>query len=628
MRERPEQNRPLMRLREIGLTLLLVTATALAYWPAYRGQFIWDDDRHISRNTLLQSTRGLQRIWFDVGATPQYYPLTHTTFWIEWQLWGDNVVGYHAVNIALHALASLLLVRLLKRLSVQGAWLAGFVFALHPLHVESVAWMSERKNTLSIVFWLAAILVYSRVAGLIGKPAKGWHWWGAFGLFVSAVLSKTITCTMPAVMLVLIWWKRGRLTWRDVRPLIGFFVVALVAAMVTGRMERDVVGAEGDDWSLSLVERTLVAARALWWYAGKVVCPTSLAFSYERWSVDLGSMGQWTFVVATVVFVAVLWLARKRVGRAPLAAALIFGGTLFPALGYFNLFPHRYSYVADHFQYHSDVAAIGLLCGVLTLVARRVPPWARYAWCGTLIALLGTMTLAQSRIYRDQETLWRDTIARTPTSWLAHHNLAIYLASMRADPATLDESLALLRRTKELRPQHERVEWSIADLLRRMGREQEAQTHYAAAIEQYRQLIHRDPGAPNAYARLASLYDTIGRSEDALDVYLEAAIAIPSNPYFVQQSVMRLVQSQRVRQAIPLMERWTMLEPDRFEPRIRLAYAYGVTGRSVEAREQFKEAARIDPFNPEVVRGFNLAEKSILLTPATVPAPGDGMPPE
>lgn len=615
-----------MRPRDIALTFLLLAATALAYWPAYRGQFIWDDDRHISRNKLLETPRGLERIWTEVGATPQYYPLTHTTFWIEWQVWGDRVIGYHVVNVVLHVIASLLVVLLLKRLSVPGAWLAGFVFALHPLHVESVAWMSERKNTLSIVFWLLSIIVYARYTQLSGKPPKRWHWWGAFGLFFCAVLSKTITCSMPAVMLVLVWWKRGRVTWRDVWTLAPFFAVAGIAAIVTGRMEREIVGAEGDDWSLTFIERTLVAARALWWYAGKVVWPVDLAFSYERWAVDVRSVVQWAFVVGAIGFIVLLVLSRKRLGRAPLAAALIFGGTLFPALGYFNLFPHRYSFVADHFQYHSNVAAIALLCAMTTLTAMRLPQWGRYAWCGALVALLGTTTFMQSRIYRDQETLWRDTLARTPTSWLASHNLAIYLSSIRNDVSTQEECLRLLQRTKELRPQHDRVEWSMAELLRKMGREDEARPHYAAAIEQYRLAIRRSPTSPNAYARLASLYDTLGRSEEALDVYLSATIAIRSNAFFIQQAVSRLMATQRVKQAIPLLERWIELDPDRFEARIRLAYAYGSTGRSVEAREQFKEAARIDPFNADVMRGFDLAQKSIILAPpATAPAPDDGM---
>src|SRR5690606_24552469 len=155
----PDQNRVMRVRRDFWLSLVLIAATALAYLPAYNGDFLWDDDRHIAGNPLLRSAGGLERIWFDIGATPQYYPLTHTTFWIEWQLWQANVLGYHLVNVALHIGAALLVVRLLKALAIPGAWLAGFVFALHPLHVESVAWMSERKNTLSILFWLGSFLL-------------------------------------------------------------------------------------------------------------------------------------------------------------------------------------------------------------------------------------------------------------------------------------------------------------------------------------------------------------------------------------------------------------------------------------------------------------------------------------
>jgi hypothetical protein len=148
------------------LALLLVMMTVTVYWPALHGGFVWDDDDYISANKTLRSLHGLWEIWFKPGATCQYYPLTFTGFWIGYQLWGLNPLGYHLLNVLLHALVSVLLWQVLARLKARGAWLAGALFALHPVCVMSVAWMTELKNTLSASLALGAGWAYLRFAGL------------------------------------------------------------------------------------------------------------------------------------------------------------------------------------------------------------------------------------------------------------------------------------------------------------------------------------------------------------------------------------------------------------------------------------------------------------------------------
>ena len=613
-------NLPHVNRRPILLSLLLAVLTLLAYWPAYRGGFIWDDARHVSENTLLHSVEGLGRIWFEIGATPQYYPLTHTTFWLEWHLWGDATLGYHVVNVLLHIAAALLVVRLLRVLQIPGAWLAGFVFALHPVHVESVAWISERKNTLSIVFLLASILTYWRWR----ETAGTWRGWAAaFALFLCAVFSKTVAGAMPAVVLVIVAWKSGRLRRRDVRPLLPMLAVSLAAAALTGRMEREVVGAEGEDWSLSLAQRFLVANRALWWYAGKLVWPSGLAFSYGRWQIDVHDVAAWSFVGATVAIAVLLGLSRRRLGGGVIAAALIFAGTLFPALGFFNLFPHRYSFVADHFQYYADVAGIAVLCAAAVLLAKRLPAWAGRAWAVTLVLLLATMSFGQARIYKSFESIWLDTIVKTPTSWLAFYNLGTAMSGSRTDPAELEQAVAYLRTAERLRPQHDGVHVTLMQALSKLGSGKEAWHEYDLALGQYRRLMREVPSASAPYLRLTALYDSLGFVTDATEVYVEASNAIPRSPFFAQQAAEHLLQQRRPREAIPFAERWAAVRPDELKPHLKLAFLYGQAGRVMEARRELQRAAAIAPDDAEVQRGFDLAHRSLLGNPAaTLPSGG------
>ena len=269
------------------------------YWPALGGSLLWDDTSHVTRPDL-RSLHGLWRIWFDLGATQQYYPLLHTFFWLEHLLWGDATLGYHLVTVALHAASACLVVLIVRRLGLKGAWLAGALFALHPIAVEAVAWISEQKSTLSAVFYLAAALVYldfdeSR------RPAR---YWTASALFVLALMSKTVTATLPAALLVILWWRRGRLEWRrDIAPLAPWLAVGASAGLFTAWVERTFIGANGADFLLTPLQRILLAGRVICFYAAKIVLPIQLTFLYPRWHPDPGEWWQYLFP-ATVLAVA------------------------------------------------------------------------------------------------------------------------------------------------------------------------------------------------------------------------------------------------------------------------------------------------------------------------------------
>jgi tetratricopeptide (TPR) repeat protein len=469
------------RLRALGAAILLVAAVAAAYSTVRDNGFIWDDDQHVLENPTLPDPKGLQRIWLELGATPQYYPLVHTAYWVEYRLWGFNAAGYHLVNLALHATSALLAWRLLAFLGVPGALATALVFALHPVHVESVAWITERKNVLSAAFYLSAALAYLRFA-LGPTRSRSVAYASSLLLFAGALLSKTVACSLPAALLLVLWWKRGRVSAADVAPLVPFFVLGLGLAGITVWMEKTHVGAVGPEWELSPLQRVAIAGRALWFYLGKLLWPQRLSFVYPRWNVAVPAAWQLVCPAAAGACGAALFAARHRIGRGPIVAALLFAGTLLPALGFIDVYPMRFSFVADHFQYLASLAPIGLVCAGAARLANAFGAWGRRAGVVTLalVALaLGARTARQIPTYRSLESLWRDTIASNPGAWLAHYNLANALR--RA--GDMDGAIRHYRETLALKEDHADAHANLGSALGLRGEIPAAREHFARAVE-------------------------------------------------------------------------------------------------------------------------------------------------
>ncbi|HEY1602989.1 MAG TPA: tetratricopeptide repeat protein [Pirellulales bacterium] len=456
-----------------GLLILLALVT---YAPIVRAAFIWDDESYVTENQTLRTTQGLSRIWFDTSAVKQYYPLVHSSFWLEYHLWGLHPLGYHMVNVLLHATSAILFWRLLVRLGVPGAFLAAAIFAVHPVEVESVAWVTERKNVLSLMLALVSLHCYLRFAPAsdVAQPesrrtSDRTRWYAAaFVLFFGALLSKTVVVSLPAVLLVMYWWKRGRIAWPDLPPLVPFFAVGIGMGLLTVWLEKNNVGAAGKEWDFSFFQRLLIAGRALWFYAAKLAWPNALAFFYPRWDVDGHAWWQYLFPLAAVVTLLGLWAVRQRIGRGALAAALIFAGVLVPALGFFNVYPFRYSFVADHFQYHASLALIALGAAAATVAVRKVQPGARAAApyaAGLLVVALSAMAFCQTLVYRDVESLYHDTIAKNPHGWTAYSNLGVYVEMQGRH----DEALELLQKAYELRPSDPVMITNYGHIRRKLG---------------------------------------------------------------------------------------------------------------------------------------------------------------
>ena len=532
------------------LAALLVGMVLAAYGPALRAGFIWDDDDYVTENPLLHTPDGFERIWLSMDAPSQYFPLVYTAFRIEYGLWGLDPFGYHLINVLLHAANALLLWLLLRRLDIPGAWFAATVFALHPVHVESVAWITERKNVMSLFFSLASLLTWQRFVEPRG--GSGWRAYLASLIFYALALSSKVTaCTLPAAQLLLLWLRGHPIDRRRIAQVTPFFVLGVAMGAVITYWERHHIGTVGERFSISLVESFLVATRATWFYLGKLLWPTQLTFSYPRFEIDPSDPVQYSWSIAGAVLLWILWRWRSAVGRAPLAAAIFFVAALSPLLGFVPLFTFWYTYVADHYQYMASIGPIVLLsAGATQLLRDRTSLGARglASAAAFVLVVLALLAWNQSRIYASEETLWRDTIAKNPASWMAQTNLGRYF--LREE--RFEEAAEAYGRVFAIRPDVHRAHVGRAGALLKLGREREAEKHFEAALElrpdlyaihqalarlawkrgdravaiaHYEAMIEIDPENPTGHFLIGRAFQEAGRHRGAL-VHYRKALAI------------------------------------------------------------------------------------------------------
>ena len=576
----------------------LVAAVLMVYQPAWQGGLVWDDDAHVTKPEL-RSWHGLYRIWFHLGATQQYYPLLHSAFWVEHRLWGDATLGYHLVNILLHAAAAVLVALVLRRLKVPGAYLAAAIFALHPVHVESVAWITEQKNTLSAVFYLGAMLVYLH----FDQARKTSLYCCALGLFVLGLLSKTTAATLPAALLVIFWWQRGRLSWRrDVLPLVPFLVPGAMAGLFTAWVERKLIGAEGAAFALTIVERCLLAGRAIWFYLGKLLWPTELIFIYPRWQVSQTVWWQYLFPAAALLLLVGCW-ALRRWWRGPLAGLLFFVGTLFPVLGFCNVFPFVFSFVADHFQYLASLGVITLASAGATLLLGR---WgfrnhpAGYVAGVLLLATLGTLTWRQSRMYSDIESLYLTTLDRNPNCWMIHHNLGVLLATRDR----IDEAIAHYQKALEIKPDH-------VHSLNHLGVAFFGQGRVAEAVALYRKALEINPRDAEAYNNLGLVLAQRGRFDEARAHYRKALEIEPDFVEALDNLGVAFFGQGRVEEAMAQYRKAMAIKPEYADAYNNLGIALAGRGQVQEAIALYQKVLELNPGFAQAHHNWALALVSL-----------------
>jgi protein O-mannosyl-transferase len=499
------------------LTLLLFTA----YFPVLQNGFIWDDDRHLTANPFVTNFEGLKPLWLDVRSTQQYYPLISTSFWMEYRLWGPNPLGYHINNVLLHAMNAIILWRILVFVGIPAAWLVSAVFALHPVHVESVAWITERKNLLSGFFYLLSLYTFLRFyfpgqsvfsnEKLI-KNRSGLLYGISLFFFICALFGKSLTCTLPAVVLLLFWWKQNHIDLKVTQLMVPYFFFGLCLAILTIWLEKVNAGALGSEWDYSFWDRFIIAGRALWFYIGKLFWPFPIIFTYPMWSIDDSVLWQYLYPFTFLLFILVLWALRKKIGRGPLTAILFFAGSVLPALGFFNIYYMRFSLVSDHFIY---LPSIGILLiavvGINRLTKKAFPVFAI-----SLLIGLGHLTWKQVPIFKNDFALWSDTVEKNPNAWMAQYNLAnVFIAEQK-----IEEAIVHYREAIRIKPDFALAPFNLGNALL-------AQKNAQEAIIQYQTSIRIKPEFVDAYNNLGVALLSEGKTQQAITQFQRALALKP-----------------------------------------------------------------------------------------------------
>jgi tetratricopeptide (TPR) repeat protein len=563
----------------------LLALVLIAHFPALSAGWIWDDDSYVTANPALVAPDGWNRIWIP-GGTPQWYPLVFASFRIEHALWGLEPFGYHLVNLLLHAGACLALWALLGRLAFPAPLLAAAILAVHPMTVESVAWVTERKNTLGLLLALLSTLVF---AGWASRAARGerdpGRWWWAFGLFVAALLSKSVAAaTVPALVMILLW--RREATRRTLLAIVPFLVLGVAAGLHTAWLERELVGAEGGEFDLGPLERLLLAARSFAFYLATFVAPVDLAFIYPREEVRIGDLRPWASLAADLTLLVGAIVAWRKGSRGPLAILVIYAAGVFPALGFLNVYPFRYSFVADHFAHFALPALAAGVAWAGWRATATLAPRVRVALAAAACGLLATVAATHATAFRDEETLWRRTLATNPEAWMPANNLAGIVLRQAGDAAAAGDAEAATRlagEAEELAGRAIRLSplqftaWSnLSEAQRLQGRRDEAE----AAVDRALKLA---PGVAGFRWMRARLREQAGNLEGAIEDYRAAAEG-PDGERGVSK-----------------------VGPDARERAVDLGRVLAVAGRDAEAAEVWRGLHAADPRDATVAGNLGLA---------------------
>jgi tetratricopeptide (TPR) repeat protein len=631
----PGDDKPRPDGRDWLLALALVFVTVLAFLPVWRAGFIWDDDVYVTDNPLLTASDGLRRIWFSLDSPSQYFPLTYTTFYLERLLWGFHPAGYHAVNLLLHAANALLVWRLLARLRLPGAWLAAALFALHPVQVESVAWITERKNVLMGFFFLLSLLAWTKfleesgqsprrpgvsegeVKGRAGsplpaaaraesascQPSPSPHPWRYYGLallcYALALCAKTTACTLPAALLLVLWLKKMPIGWRRWAQAGPFVALGIGMGLVTVWWERFHQGTQGTVFSIGPVERVLIASRALWFYAGKLLWPARLTFSYPRWTISASDPSAYVWLLLTLALGVGIWRGRRRLGRGVEVAAVFFAATLSPVLGFIMLWTFVFSFVADHYQY---LACLGPLALAAAGIERGLGWAARRSLilkpigCAVLLTILGSLTWAQCGQYADAETLWGATLARNPASWLAHNELGL----IRLDQGKLEEAEGEFKMTLALHPDDEKAHNNLALISSRKG-------DIGEAIAHFRKSLDIQPADAKALGALGTLLLQQGQVAEAITEFRKALALQPAYSQARGDLGRALLRQGDFDGALACFGRTAAPAPDSAQQWHDIGEEFLNQGFLIESAASYRRALSINPRFADAWAGLGLA---------------------
>jgi protein O-mannosyl-transferase len=550
----------------------------VCYAPIWRNGFVWDDDTMLTRNPFVKAPAGLHYIWFSTRL-PDYFPLTSTSLWVEWRLWGMNATGYHVTSLVLHVLSALLVWRVLRRLRIPGAWWAALIFAVHPVNVESVAWIAERKNTLAMLFFLLSLLCYLR---------GGSKWfWGALLAFLCSLLSKPSAALAPVVLLLCAWWQTGRITRRDLWRSVPFFALSFALGLVTMWFQHHrAIGSDVAEMR-ELGARVAGAGWAVWFYLFKALVPLNLCFVYPHWEVNAHAVLSYVPGLALVLLGGAAWHSRRGWGRPVLFALAYFILMLLPVLGFVDIYFHRYSLVADHWQYFAIISPIALVVGggssLLGSPGLKSVRLAAGAAAVAVVAALGCLSWHQVKAYADAQTLWHDTLAKNPASWMPHNNLGLLYANQGNYQEAMKEYDTALR----IHP-NPMGDNNFGSILMEQGRLEEAEAHFRSALRV-------NPLFPMAYYNLGNLADARGNLAEAVACYQRALELQPRYPEARNNLALVLARQGIFAEAQEQLRQALQERPDYADACNNLASLLIEQGKPAEAASWLAQCLELNP---------------------------------
>ncbi|MFH1277192.1 MAG: tetratricopeptide repeat protein [Candidatus Eisenbacteria bacterium] len=572
--------------------ILIALMVCLVYFPCVFNGFIWDDAGNIYENPALTQPGGLSRIWgsFDLY---QYYPLTFTSFYLEHKLWGMSPSGYHVTNVLLHAVNAILVLLLLQRLGLRWplALFTASLFAVHPIQAESVAWSTERKNLLSGCFYFSSFLLYLKFL----ETRKARDYGLSLLTFTGALLSKTVTLTLAMTLLVWETVRAGSIRVKSLLRVSVFFALGSAPAVMTAFLETHRFGSLSEEWSHPLAQRIIVVPRVLLFYASKIILPVNMSFIYPQWKIDPALPLSYWPAALWAGLLALLWWQRKRIPTLAWFGLGHYVVTLLPASGLVNFYFLRYSFVQNHFQYLAGLGIMILIALAGEEVVKRIAGVTLHAKAGWFLgaAVLigcGIMTFRECRIYRDEQTLWSDTITRNPHAWLAYNNLGKVLAKQGRS----EEGARLFRKTLEIDPGFAEAHVNLGLYHLRRGDVDGAITSLeaAVAVRPGFAVAHRNLG--DAYGKKRMYDKAIGECEKALDLepnhgetYLVLGVAHHGKGALDQAA-------EAYRRAIAI-------KPDLAVAHYNLGLVHRDGGRLDEAAAEFERAIAANPVYVEAL---------------------------
>jgi len=625
--------------------LILVLAVILAYQPVWYAGFIWDDAEGLTANPCIVGPLGFKEIWTTSAA--DICPLTRSTFWLEHALWGLAPLPYHLVNVLLHGACAVLLWRVLLSLKVPGAWVGAALWDLHPVQVESVAWITEMKNTQSGLFFLLSILFFVRwlrASDLNGRTGGGWNYALTLVFVALAMASKSSTVILPVVLCLCAWWVEGRWRWRNIAKVVPIFFMSIVACALSIWTQGVHLAAITDpQWVRTWLERLAGAGDAVWFYLGKLIWPHPLITVYPRWKIDISQWISYLPLLVVIVVIFILWLKRKSWSRPWFFIFAYFLAALLPVLGLVDNPIFRYSLVFDHFQFLASMGPLALAgAGMVTLANFVIPQksWLQSSLCAGLLLTLGLLSWQRAWAYENEETLWTDTLAKNPNCWMGHNNLGMVLLQK----GQVDEAMVHCQKALEINPNYAEAHNNLGGVLFQKGRVNEAIVQYQKALEinvdyadahsnlgaalaqkgqvdeaiaQYQKALEINPNFSKAHNNLGNAFFQKGQVDDAIAHYQKALEINPNYTESYYNLGRALLQKGWVDEAIAQYQKALEINPNFSEAHNNLGVALLQKGQVDGAMAQFQEALRLDPNNSNAQNNLAKAQAMVRRDPSS-----------